>query len=130
MNTTAIGQMAGWPTPRMGTSSKTCRTAPATATRLSIEPMDRSSWRMTISSTMPVDMMAIEDVCTSRVHRLRGVRNEPPSRPPKLPRMMPLAMSKAAQINNRAATMPSRRSSISVARKNRFIAPSFSRAGP
>ena len=120
MKMTAMGQMAGWPTPRMGTSSNTCSTAPPTATRLSMEPIDRSSWRMTISNTMPVDMMAMEEVWTSNVQRLRGVRKEPPRSPPKLPRMMPDAMSKAAQISSKATTMPSRRSSISVARKKRF----------
>ena len=55
----------------------------------SIEPTDRSSWRMTMRSTMPVDMMAIDEVWTSSVQRLRGVRKEPPNRP-TLGRSMPL----------------------------------------
>ncbi len=45
--------------------------------QLSIEPTERSICRITISSTMPVDMMAIADVWTRRrVQRLRGVRND------------------------------------------------------
>ena len=44
---------------------------------------------MTMSSTMPVDMTAMDEVWTSSVQRLRGVRNEPPNRP-SLGRSMPL----------------------------------------
>ena len=88
-NSTAMIQIDSWPTPSQGPSSKTCRTPVATAMVESMEPTDRSSWRMTMSSTMPVDMMAMEEVWTSRVQRLRGVRKEPPNRP-TLGRSMPL----------------------------------------
>ena len=44
----------------------------------SIEPIDRSMLRVTMTSTMPVAMMATDDDCTDRFHRLRGVRNNPP----------------------------------------------------
>ncbi len=78
---------------------------------------------------MPVDMTAMTEDCTSSVHKLRGVRNEPPSKPPKLPRRMPLAMSKTHQIKINAAIMPMMRASISVARINRVTGPSCCRAG-
>ncbi len=44
----------------------------------SIEPIDRSMLRVTMMSTMPVAMIATDDDCTERFHRLRGVRNSPP----------------------------------------------------
>ena len=46
-------------------------------TKPRIEPTDRSMWRMTMTSTMPVAMTAIEEVWTSRFQRLRGVMNRP-----------------------------------------------------
>ncbi len=42
-----------------------------------IEPTERSMWRITMTSTMPVPMIAIEDVWTLRFHKFRGVRNRP-----------------------------------------------------
>ena len=42
----------------------------------SIEPTDRSMLRVTMTSTMPVAMMATEAICTDRFHRLRGVRKQ------------------------------------------------------
>ena len=36
---------------------------------------------MTMISTMPVVITAIDDVCTSRIQMLRAVRNEPPNSP-------------------------------------------------
>ena len=53
----------------------------ATAMVVSTEPTERSIWRMTMTSTMPVAMTAIDEVWTSSVQRLRGVRNWPPSNP-------------------------------------------------
>ncbi len=46
-------------------------------TKPMIDPTERSMWRMTMTSTMPVAMMAIEDVWTVKFHKLRGVRNRP-----------------------------------------------------
>ena len=48
-----------------------------TPMKLSIEPTERSIWRMTMISTMPVLITAIAEVWTSRFQRLRGVRNTP-----------------------------------------------------
>ena len=48
-----------------------------------IEPTERSIWRITMMSTMPVAITAIEEVWTNRFQRLRGVMNRP----------SPLAMS-------------------------------------
>ena len=62
----------------MGAKWKTCNVPVATATVESIEPIDKSSWRITMSSNMPVDIMAIEAVWFNRFHKLRGVMNEPP----------------------------------------------------
>ena len=45
-----------------------------------IEPTERSMFRETMTSTIPVAMIATEEVCTERFHRLRGVRNVPPDR--------------------------------------------------
>ena len=47
-------------------------------TNPSIEPIDRSMLRVTITSTMPVAMIATDDDCTERFQRLRGVRKSPP----------------------------------------------------
>ncbi len=73
----------------------------------SIDPMDRSIFRVTMTSTMPVAMMATDDDCTEKFHRLRGVRNRPPE-----------STSKATQISSSAPTMPSIRVSSSVALRN------------
>ena len=70
----------------------------------SMEPTDRSMLRDTMISTMPVAMMATEDVWTVRFHRLRGVRNLPPDR-----------MWKPIQMTRSASTRPSSRASSSVA---------------
>ena len=53
----------------------TCATPMIVDTNPMIDPTDRSIWRMTMMSTMPVAMIAIDDVWTLRFHRLRGVRN-------------------------------------------------------
>ena len=44
----------------------------------SIEPIDRSILRVTMTNTIPVAMMATGADCTDKFHRLRGVRNRPP----------------------------------------------------
>ena len=46
-------------------------------TKPMIDPTERSIWRMTMMSTMPVAMIAIEDVWTLKFQRLRGVRKRP-----------------------------------------------------
>ena len=94
-----------------------------------IEPTERSIWRMTMISTMPVVITAMDEVWTSRIQRLRGVRNVPPNTPsPGL--MKPLRMSKAIQMITRAPTIPSMRVSSSVARRKRLAAFSSLVAGP
>ena len=55
--------------------------------------------RVTMTSTMPVAMMATDAVCTDRFQRLRGVRNRPPDS----------TMWKPIQISASAPTMPSMR---------------------
>ena len=70
----------------------------------SMEPIDRSMLRVTITSTMPVAMMATDDDCTDKFHKLRGVRNRPPE-----------STSKTIQISSNAPIMPSMRVSSSVA---------------
>ncbi len=65
----------------MGPSQNTCMVAMQTDVKPRIDPTDRSMWRITMISTMPVVITAMEDVCTSRIHRLRGVRKLPPNRP-------------------------------------------------
>jgi hypothetical protein len=44
----------------------------------SIDPTERSILRDTMTSTMPVAMIAIEALWTDRFHRFRAVRNDPP----------------------------------------------------
>ena len=63
--------------------------------------------RVTMISTMPVAMIAIDVLCTDRFQRLREVMNLPSDM-----RWKPI------QITASAATMPSRRVSISVAVTN------------
>ena len=99
-----------------------------TAVKPRTEPTERSMWRMTMISTMPVVITAMEEVWTSRIHRLRGVRKVPPRRPSP-PRTMALARSKPTQITSSAPSMPSMRESISVALRKRVSAPSLSIAG-
>ncbi len=60
-----------------------------TAVKPRIEPTERSMWRITMISTMLVVMTAMDEVCTSRIHKLRGVRKFPPNRPSP-PRRKPL----------------------------------------
>ena len=55
----------------------TCATPMIVETKPMIEPTERSMWRMTMTSTMPVAMIAIDDVWTLKFHKLRGVRNRP-----------------------------------------------------
>ena len=69
-----------------------------------MEPTDRSMWRVTMTSTMPVAITATEAVCTDRFHRLRGVRKVPPDR-----------MWKPIQMTASAPIMPRKRTSTSSA---------------
>ena len=48
-----------------------------TAVKPRIDPTDMSIWRVTMISTMPVVITMIDDDCTSRFQRLRGVRKTP-----------------------------------------------------
>lgn len=72
-----------------------------------MEPTDRSMWRITMTSTMPVDMTAMEELWTDRFQRLRGVRNVPSAR-----------KSNAIQMTARAPIIPRKRMSISSAPRN------------
>ena len=74
---TAMTQIAGLSRPRYAGRICTCVTPMIVETKPMIEPTERSIWRMTMMSTMPVAMMAIDDVWTLKFHRLRGVRNRP-----------------------------------------------------
>ena len=69
----------------------------------SSDPTDRSMFRDTMISTMPVAMMAIEVLCTDRFHRLREVRKLPPDR-----------MLKAIQMTITAVIIPNSRVSTSA----------------
>ena len=70
-------QIAGWPMPRIGGRIQTWVTPMIMAVIPSIDPTERSILRVTITSTMPVAMTAIEDVWTERFQRLRVVRKAP-----------------------------------------------------
>ncbi|MNU00285.1 hypothetical protein D3C72_2433710 [compost metagenome] len=48
------------------------------ATKPRIEPIDRSMFLVTMTSTMPVAKTAISVVWTERFQRFLGVRNRPP----------------------------------------------------
>src|SRR5271156_1127562 len=84
-------------------------------TKPMIDPTERSIWRMTMTSTMPVAMTAIDDVWTLKFHKLRGVRNRPS------PFCAQVIMLKPIQISASAPIMPSMRVSTSVALSNRRI---------
>ena len=73
------------------------------ARKPSSEPTDRSMLRDTMMSTMPVAMMAIDELWTDRFQRLRAVRKSPPD-----------LMLKPSQMTASAATIPNMRMSISV----------------
>ena len=49
-----------------------------TAMKPSIEPTDRSIWRMTMISTMPVAMTAIDDDLHQQVPQIARRQKEPP----------------------------------------------------
>src|SRR4030067_141297 len=61
----------------------------------------------TRTSTMPVAMIAIDELWTDRFHRFRAVRNSPPD-----------MMLKPIQMIARAPIMPSSRVSISIDRRS------------
>ncbi len=69
----------------------------------SSEPTDRSMFRDTMISTMPVAMMAIEVLCTERFHRFRAVRKSPPDK-----------TLNAIQMTTTAAIIPNSRVSTSA----------------
>ena len=70
----------------------------------SVEPTDRSMLRETMTSTIPVAMMATGATCTEKVTMLVGVRIFPP-----------VTMPKPIRMPANARSMPKRRRSISVA---------------
>ena len=74
------------------------------ATNTTIDPIDRSMLRDTMTRTMPVAMMPTAADWTDRFHRFRGDMKRPSDR--KLNR---------SQMTPRATIMPSRRVSISMA---------------
>ena len=67
------------------------------------DPTDRSMLRETMTSTIPVAMIAMPDAWTASVIMLFGWISFPP-----------LAMWKTSRITARASTMPNSRRSISV----------------
>ncbi len=69
-------------------------------------PTLRSMWRVTITNTMPVAMIATLAVWMVRLKMLRGVRNVPPNNPP-------VSIWNSRQITTNAPIMPSRRGSSS-----------------
>ena len=72
-------------------------------------PTDRSIWRVTITNTMPVAMIATETVWIVRLKMLRGVRNRPS-----------VQKLNTSAITTKAPIMPRRRvSTSSVARRLR-----------
>ena len=97
-------QVAGCSKPRSFGSRSVWVTPMTIPMKPSIDPIDRSMLRVTMTSTMPVAMMATDEDCTDRFHKLRGVRNKPPD-----------SRWKAIQISSNAPTMPSIRVSSSVA---------------
>src|ERR1700722_9709724 len=100
----------------------TCATPMIVETKPMIDPTERSMWRMTMTSTMPVAMTAIDDVWTLKFHKLRGDRNRPS------PFCAQVMMLKPIQISASALIMPSMRVSTSVALSNRRMADSFGAA--
>src|SRR3984957_11987855 len=81
--------------------------------KLSIDPTDKSIWRIPMINTMPVLMTAMAEVCTRRFQRLRGVRNTPSP-----VRHWPMSWN-PTKMRIKPQTTPSRGVSISVARKKR-----------
>ena len=73
-----IFEIDGLPRPTNGGSQRAWITPMIMAVTPRIEPTERSMWRITMTSTMPDVITAIEDVWTSRFHKLRGVMNTPP----------------------------------------------------
>ena len=73
------------------------------AMRPTSDPTDRSMFRDTITSTMPVAMIATPDAWTARVIMFVGRMNVPP-----------LRIWNVSRIRPRARSMPNRRRSISV----------------
>ncbi len=71
----------------------------------SIEPIDRSMLRVTMTSTIPVVMIPTTAVCTDRFHRFRGDRNVPPDQ-----------MSNTIQMTASAMSIPNSRGSSSIER--------------
>ena len=62
----------GCPRPISGGSHSTWSTAITIPTVPTMEPTERSMLRETMTSTIPVAMIAIDEVWTERFHRLRG----------------------------------------------------------
>lgn len=101
----AMIQIAGLPRSKISGRYLAWRSAMAIPSAATIEPTDRSMLRDTMTSTMPVAMIATTEVCTDRFHRLRDVRKAPPE-----------STFDPIQMMSNAATMPRRRVSISADR--------------
>jgi len=73
----ASGAVTGWPMPRPRSCgiTQTCTSAITAEQTARSEPTDRSIWRVTITNTMPVAMMATDAVWIVRLKMFRGVRN-------------------------------------------------------
>ena len=71
-------QIQELPKPITGGSHSTWSMAITIPTVPTMEPTERSMLRETMTSTIPVAMIAIAEVWTERFHRLRGVMNVPP----------------------------------------------------
>ncbi len=71
-------QIQGLPNPISGGNHSVCSMAMTMPTTPTMEPTERSMFRETMTSTIPVAMIPTEEVCTERFHRFRGVMNVPP----------------------------------------------------
>ena len=89
----------------------------------SSDPTDRSMLRDTMMRTIPVAMIAMDELWTDRFHRLRAVRKSPPER-----------MWNAIQMTASEMTMPTSRVSTSVdstiERQDRAVFASGAATGP
>ena len=103
--TSAMIQISGLPFPKISGRISAWSRAIAIPIAASIDPTERSMFLVTITSTIPVAMIATTDVCTERFHRFRGVRNVPPER-----------MLKPTHMTTSAMIIPRRRVSISALR--------------
>ena len=74
-----------------------------------VDPIERSMLRDTMTSTMPVAMIATAALCTERFQRLRGVRNRPLDT-----RLKTTQIARVARIRPRRRVSTSRAWSIAI----------------